>query len=483
MRVTRTSWKLLVGLALVAASCGGGEVLDDDSGTTTSPPANTPPAVTFDGTSWQVTGGWLDGADLVPPLGREATLTVTGGRVSGSTGCNTYTASLRVTSDGAVSFTGFAVTEIGCQIEVMDYERDLLNVLAAVDRFDWDADRLQLSDQAGRARLDLVAVGPVPAASLTGRWDLTSFIMGDTGASVIAGTVPFMVVDPDAGAIRGNGGCNDFGAQVSFADGRMTVSDMTYTEIACDEAVMRQEADLFRMLIGATSWSIAGTILTIEGVDGALTFAIASAQTPEAVALAWIGAVAAGDLDTASSLIAPASLGYVDQMGGLTALSSELAEGWGAWAGAADRRVWSVMGRLSDGTEHSAVVMVGTLTQEGMTERHAAAILMVEVDGSVLVHPFTEPAPVGFVVPRAEFVDRVAPDVSFEFGIPEGSELLVFLDEAEVLATESTPIGDGIRVTASPDLKPQPGEHILTVIHHTASGDTTAQAALFATYP
>lgn len=483
MHTARVSWMVLIGLALVTASCGGGDLLDDGLVTTTVPPAHTPPAMTFDGTSWLIVGGSSDGVALVPPPGRVATLTVTGDKARGSTGCNSYTATLTVTADGALSLHGFAVTEVGCEAELMEFERAMLTVLAAADRFDRDADRLHLRDQAGSAWLELVVAAPAADADLASRCQLTGITSGDAASSVNAVTHPWMVIDPEAGAIRGNGGCNDFGARVSFNASRMTVVDMVSTELVCEEAIMRQEADIFRLLTTASSWQIAARTLTVTGDGGALTFNLAATQSPEAAAMAWIEAVAVGDLDTAAALMAPGSLAYVDEHGGLAAFSTDLVEGWGAWTRVVDRGLWAVGGQFTDGAPATAVVLMGTISQEGMTERRAAALVMVEAHGGYLVDPFTTAGQVGFVVPRTDFVDRVAPGVPFELSMPEGSDVLAFLDESGPLATKAIAAGGGITVTASSDPAPQPGEHVLTVIHQTSDGHIGARATLFTTYP
>ncbi|MFH0915827.1 MAG: META domain-containing protein [bacterium] len=400
MRTSLKFWGLLVGMALVAVSCGSA-ALDTGKPTTSLPPNDSPPAPSIDGTSWVVTGGTLDGAALVPIKGRAATLSVQADRATGSTGCNTYHATISITSDGVVSFTGFAVTEIGCEPDAMRFESGMLTVMRNVDRFAWDADRLTLSNADGSATLDLAAAVPEPDVALDGgTWLLAGIASSDVASSAVAGTRPFLVVDLAAGAVRGNGGCNDFGAQVTFDGDRMLVSDMVYTEIACDEAVMRNEADYFRILTDAATWRIDGSTLVIATTDGeALTFGMDSSARPEDAAVAWVAAVAAGDLDTAATLMAPASLAYVDQRGGLAAFSTELAEGWGAWARAEDRRVWSVTSRFPDGTEGTSVMFAGIVEQEGMTERKAVSLLTVKEDGRCLVHPFTETEQVGFVVP------------------------------------------------------------------------------------
>ena len=485
MRTSRQLMSLIVGVALVAASCGA-DTVDVAPSTTSTQPDNSPPALSLDGTSWVVTGSTLDGLALLPVDGRVSTLVVEGGRATGSTGCNTYDGTISISPDGTVSFSGFAVTEIGCEPNVMKYETQMLAVLGRVDRFAWDADHLTLRNADRSATLSMVAAVVLPDVALDGSsWRLTGFTTGNADSMVMAGTRPTLAIDLAAGAVRGNGGCNDFGAKAIFDGNRLIVSDMVYTEIACEEAVMRQEADYFRLLADASRWQIDGTLLTISTNDGrALTLATEKGGQPEEAALAWIAALAHGDLDSAAALMASGSLAYVDERGGLAAFSTELTEGWGAWDQVNDRRVWSVRGRFSDGAEGTAVVLFGTVEQEGMTERGAVAVVTVEEDGRHLVDPFKGAGAIGFVVPRTDFVDRIAPDVPFELGMPDGYEVIIFLDHSSALPTEiSAKANDQVRVTALSDPLPQPGEHVLTVVYLDDEGNTGAQAVIFTTDP
>ncbi|MGF1617057.1 MAG: META domain-containing protein [Acidimicrobiia bacterium] len=433
-----------------------------------------------------VVGVTLDGVALPLIADRPATLMMDGVRVTGSTGCNTYHATISTAPGGVISLSGFSVTEIGCEPGVMDFEARLLAVLRAVDRFAWDANRLTLGNDYGSVTLDLMAAAAEPDVALdVARWLLTGITSGDTATSNSAGNNPFLVIEPAAGAVRGNGGCNDFGADVTFDRARMLVSDMVYTEIACDEATMLQEAEYFRILAEAATWQVKGDTLIIATNQAEdLTFTTDGGEPPEGAALAWIMALASSDLDAAAALMGPASIAFANERGGLAAFSTELAEGWGAWAQVDDRRVWSVTGRFPNGTEATAVVLAGTVTQEGMTEQRSVSLVMVEDRGAYLVHPFTTAGQIGLVVPRTDFVDRVAPDVPFELAIPKGFEVLVFLDESGPRPVEiNSPAGGQVRVTAEAEPLPQPGDHILTVIHLTADGEIGAQAVSFTTYP
>ncbi len=255
---------MMSALVLIASACGDDAVAD---GSTTAPPGSAA-AASLDGGRWFVVGGSLDGVALVPPQGRTPTLAVDGARASGSTGCNTFDGRITVAPAGGVSITGLAVTEIGCEPDVMAFEAGLIGVLERIDRFASDADTLTLSDAAGTAELDLSAVAPVVPASLAGSWSLTGLASGPSIASVLAGTAPSLVIDLDAGAIRGNGGCNDFGGRLAVNGNRLAVTEMVNTEIGCEQGIMRQESDYLFTLSNAAFWQIDGSSLTIATADG-----------------------------------------------------------------------------------------------------------------------------------------------------------------------------------------------------------------------
>ncbi len=473
---------ILLVMALVAASCGG-DLIDGGSPPTGAPPEDPAPRISLDGTSWTVIGGTVDGAPFLPVDGRTATLSVDGSRASGSTGCNTFEARISITDAGEVSLSGFAVTEIGCEPAAMEFESKLLKALGAIDRFTWDADRLTFSSGDESTQVDLVAAAPTADVALSSvTWRLTGFTVGDAVSSVLAGTNSTLVFE--TGAVRGNGGCNDFGAIAGLDGNGLTISEMVYTKIGCGEAVMQQEAEYFRMLGEASAWLVSGDILTITTADGrSLTFVAEAPHPAEDSAVAWVTALAEGDLDAATALLAPVSLAYVNERGGLSSFAAELAEGWAAWHRSPDRRVYSVTGLFSNGDPAVVAVLVGTVEQEGMSERRAAAIVLVEKDGTYLVDPFTEAGRIGYVVPRADFIDRVAPDVAFELAMPVGFEVLLFIDTTPVPATVDSAGIDRLTVTAMSEPPPSPGEHVLTAVHLDSSGRVGAQSVIFHTYP
>jgi putative lipoprotein len=103
-------------------------------------------------TTWRV-----DEIDGQPVQGSGApTVTLDGAaqRVSGSSGCNRYTAALTV-AGSELRIGDAATTRMACSPAVMELESRFVAALAAVRGYRLDADALQLLDERGRVLLHL----------------------------------------------------------------------------------------------------------------------------------------------------------------------------------------------------------------------------------------------------------------------------------------------------------------------------------------
>jgi len=90
------------------------------------------------------------------------------------------------------------------------------------------------------------------------------------------------------GTFSGNGGCNQYNGSYSTSGSKMTIDDaIAANRMACAAPVMRVETAYFARLPKATSFSIDGTVLTIETTgEGPLVY---DALDPEqAVAGDWV---------------------------------------------------------------------------------------------------------------------------------------------------------------------------------------------------
>jgi len=103
------------------------------------------PAPAIDGTGWRAT----EVAGLPPVPGSEPTVFFDGGRIGGSTGCNSFGGEITVEGT-SVKVGEIATTLIGCEAAIGDVERRFSEALAASQRLTIRADgTLVLAGPAG----------------------------------------------------------------------------------------------------------------------------------------------------------------------------------------------------------------------------------------------------------------------------------------------------------------------------------------------
>lgn len=267
--ITRTAGVVLVALVLVASACGGAD---------STPPNSSPPGAAFDGTSWRLTAGTVDGVPLDLSSGAQPTLLIDeDGVLGGNSGCNLFGGTLSVTGDGTLSIEVGQMTEMACEPGRMNLEAEYIGALSRVSIFASNGDELSLASDDGFIALDFVAVEPEADRPLDGTtWVFDGFMAGGAVSSPVPGVDAFVVFDLAAGSVRGRGGCNDFGARVAIDGETLVVSEMVSTEVACEVPIMRQEAELFDIMNWAETWQIEGTHLTITSDTTSARFVAAN---------------------------------------------------------------------------------------------------------------------------------------------------------------------------------------------------------------
>lgn len=104
-----------------------------------------------------------------------------------------------------------------------------------------------------------------PSSGSTGPFDGSWGRTGDSGATQ---TIVF-----DGTNISGKGGCNRFFGTVKLKGGnKVDFGQVGTTMMACEQAIMDDEAEFLAVLDGATKVKIKGDKLTISGPDGKLVF-------------------------------------------------------------------------------------------------------------------------------------------------------------------------------------------------------------------
>jgi heat shock protein HslJ len=201
--------------------------------------------------------------------GTEITATFRDGQVSGSAGCNDYTAGY-VLAGSALRVSPAAATQAFCPEPpgVMDQEAAYLQALGRVARYDLTGDDLTLRDAAGAV---LLAYVPQPQAPLTGTdWVADGYNNGQGGVvSLVVGTE--ITARFTAVGLSGSAGCNPYLAGYTAAGPALTITTPVSTRRACADppGVMDQEAAYLTALPTAARYRIDGDRLTLERDDGA----------------------------------------------------------------------------------------------------------------------------------------------------------------------------------------------------------------------
>jgi heat shock protein HslJ len=240
------------------------------------------------GTTWVLARSRSGAALVEVPDDVRADARFAEGRVSGSTGCNSFTAPYEAASDGPPPADGplpaagppgaadrgslrigpCATTMMACPPPQVDVERGFLAALAATAAYVVDVPRLALLDETGAVVAELVAS---PADAYVGAWEATGVNNGRQAVTgLVAGSSIVLDLEAD-GRVTGTATCNRYvGAYAVDGEG-IRFGPLATTRMACpDEELAEQERAYLAGLAAAASWSVRGDRLELRDADGAL---------------------------------------------------------------------------------------------------------------------------------------------------------------------------------------------------------------------
>jgi heat shock protein HslJ len=182
------------------------------------------------------------------------------GKVSGFSGCNSYSGSY-TTSGNTISVSKkLAVTQKACSALRMAQERAYLAALTAARTYSISGTTLALKGRFGHT----LATFGVQSQSLAGtRWTVVSYNNGKQAVvSVTTGTKLTAVFD-DKGHVEGLAGCNTYSGPVKATPPKVSIGPLASTRKSCStpEGVMQQESAYLAALESAATYSIQGSTL------------------------------------------------------------------------------------------------------------------------------------------------------------------------------------------------------------------------------
>ena len=220
------------------------------------------------GSSWQLTSfvssnGKPTKATSSPSAG--TLVFATGGKVSGSTGCNTFNGTYKQ-SGSALTITVGPMTMMACTGAVATQETDVLANLALVDSFASGA-RLQL-----KMGTTTILTYKADASGLEGSsWVATGINNGKGGVVSDANTAKVTAKFNTDGSVSGSGGCNTYTASFTTSGTNgLKIGPAASTMMACEPAsVMTTEQQYFAALKKVATYMRDGNQLTLRDASGA----------------------------------------------------------------------------------------------------------------------------------------------------------------------------------------------------------------------
>jgi heat shock protein HslJ len=186
--------------------------------------------------------------------------------VSGTAGCNQYSAGYATTASNGITITQPTMTLMACANNVMQQETQYLSLMLKATKFEISGDQLTLFDSSGTKLLIYNKHVPVP---LTGPWNLFSYNNGKGAIqSVMVGSTTNAVFGSN-GKLSGTGGCNQYSADYTTSSSNgITITQPTSTMMACAESFMQQETQYLSLLPTAAKYEISGDQLTLFNSAG-----------------------------------------------------------------------------------------------------------------------------------------------------------------------------------------------------------------------
>jgi heat shock protein HslJ len=225
---------------------------------------------TLDGTDWVLRSYLVDGALTIAPETEYASAEFRDRRISGFSGCNTYDGLYR-TGTRTLLVSNVATTLMACDEATMAFESAFLTLLEQ-SRF-YSARRSTLTIFDGDRR-EILVFDAAPRNPLLGTWDVDSFA-----------TAPNSIVAPIEGteleivfgiaSVGGFAGCNSFSGTYGTNGNVVRISRLATTRLACDQAIMDQEAAFLTALEGAALVESRGTTILLTDVSGSINVALA----------------------------------------------------------------------------------------------------------------------------------------------------------------------------------------------------------------
>lgn len=228
----------------------------------------------LEGTAWVLAS--LGGR--TPPTEVTATAQFDAGRVSGTNGCNRYSAPVVIKGTKVEISANAATTNMACAPDIMKLADAFMTALTSARSYRISSHQLQLLG----ADAKVLATFSAQSQSLAGTsWHVTSI---NNGKDAVVSLVPGSSVTMDfatGGKVAGSGGCNNYTTTYTQDGGKLTFAPAAATRRMCvASGVMEQEHAFFKALETAATARMEGNQLELRTADGALALSLERNPAP-----------------------------------------------------------------------------------------------------------------------------------------------------------------------------------------------------------
>jgi len=234
----------------------------------------------IEGIQWVLDSYLQAGTLAIAPETVFADATFESSRVTGQSGCNSYTA-LYQSGGRSLRVSQSSSTLMACPAPVMDFEQTYLQLLQSSRYYTARNDQLTVFNADGTPVLIYDAA---PKNPLLGRWDVDSyFVPPSTVKAALEGTTLEVVFG--IASIGGSSGCNTFSGTYGTNGNAVRISPLATTRLACPQDVMDQELAFLGALQGVSFIDYRGNTVLLTDRHGHLVVALVRpSPEPEASA-------------------------------------------------------------------------------------------------------------------------------------------------------------------------------------------------------
>jgi len=230
------------------------------------------------GTAWHLAAFRADNGSVIPPMpGAEPSIIFgESGTLSGSAGCNLYSAAYRI-NGSTLAVEPATGTVAAAEPGLVQQEARFRELLAAAASYRVEEDRLVIAGLSGEDLLVFTRdAQPESVPLLATEWHLTHYSTGggNAVASPIPGTGITLTIDPD-GTLSGSAGCNAYSAPYLLNETGIAVDRVIVTKASATEpgGIMEQEDAYLDLLRSAAGYRIVGdTLAVIDDKGRAILF-------------------------------------------------------------------------------------------------------------------------------------------------------------------------------------------------------------------